>query len=131
MNIVILMGRLTKDVEVRYTTGEKPLAVGGFGLAVDRRCKEKVTDFFNCVAFGKTAENIEKYFRKGNKILVTGTVQNDEYTNKEGKKVTTTKIMVNEFDFVESKGEKTEAKTDADGFMNIPDGLDDSELPFN
>ena len=131
MNTVILMGRLTKDPEVRYTTGTEPMAIASFGIAVDRKGKEKVTDFFNCVAFKKTAENIEKFFRKGNKILVTGAVQNDKYTNKDGKEVTTTKIVVNEFDFVESKSEKTEPKADADGFMNIPDGIDDSELPFN
>jgi single-strand DNA-binding protein len=128
---VIALGRLTRDVEMRYTQSAEPLAVGSFSIAVDRKDKEKKTDFFNCTAFGKTAENIEKFFKKGNKILVSGSLQNDKYTNKEGKEVTTTKIVVREFDFVESKSEKSESteKKDGDGFMNIPDGIDE-ELPF-
>ena len=128
---VIALGRLTKDVEVRYSQGNEPMAIGSFSIAVDRKDKDKKTDFFNCVAFGKTAENISKFFGKGKKILVSGTLQNDKYTNKDGKEVTATKIVVREFDFVESKADgESKPKADADGFMNIPDGID-AELPFS
>lgn len=128
---VIALGRLTKDVEVRYSQGNEPMAIGSFSIAVDRKDKDKKTDFFNCVAFGKTAENISKFFSKGKKILVSGALQNDKYTNKDGKEVTATKIVVREFDFVESKADgESKPKADADGFMNIPDGIDE-ELPFS
>lgn len=130
---VTAFGRMTKDVEIRYS--QNGTAVGGFSIAIGRKQNgEDVTDFFNCTAFGKTAENIDKFFKKGNRILVYGTLQNDTYTNKEGKKVTTTKISVESFDFVDSKSEsKPDSKPTenaGDGFLNIPDGLEDSELPF-
>lgn len=145
MNKVIMMGRLTRDVEVRYSQGANATAIARFTIAVDRRFKregEPEADFFNCSAFGKTAEFIEKYFKQGNKILITGRVENDNYTNKDGQKVYGTRIFVEEAEFGESKGnssnqeEKTQntpnmkATEGNDGFMNIPDGIDE-ELPFN
>ena len=136
MNKVILMGRLTKDVETRYAANKPDMAIGAFCIAVDRKPVggEKKTDFFNCIAFGKTAENIGKWFRKGSKIIVCGEINNDEYTDKEGKKQRTTKIIVNEFDFVDSKSDnkaETKANVDVDenGFMKIPESLEE-ELPF-
>lgn len=137
MNKVILMGRLTRDPEVRYTSGEEAKAIGRYTLAVDRRFKregEATADFINCVAFGRQAEFAEKYFRQGIKILVTGRIQTGSYTNKEGRKVYTTDVVVEEQEFTESK--KTEeskpaaGNVDANGFMNIPDGIDE-DLPFN
>lgn len=137
MNKVILMGRLTRDPEVRYTSGEEAKAIGRYTLAVDRRFKrerEAAADFISCVAFGRQAEFAEKYFRQGIKILVTGRIQTGSYTNKEGRKVYTTDIVVEEQEFAESK--KTEetkpaaGNVDADGFMNIPDGIDE-DLPFS
>lgn len=133
MNKVILIGRLTRDPEVRYTQGSEPMAVARYSLAVDRRYKrdgEPEADFINCVAFGKNGDFAEKYLRKGMKIAVTGRIQTGSYTDREtGKKVYTTDIIVEEHEFCESKGSNAEAKSD-DGFMNIPDGLED-ELPFN
>lgn len=144
MNKVILMGRLTRDPEVRYTSGENALAVGRFSLAVDRRFKrqgeEQTADFISCVTFGKTAEFVEKYLRQGTKITVSGRIQTGSYTNKDGQKVYTTDVVLDEVEFAESKnasqqngGEQVPGRmpTDADGFMNIPDGLADDELPFN
>ena len=144
MNKVILIGRLTRDPEIRYSTGANATAVGSFSIAVDRRFKrdgEPEADFFNCTSFGKQAEFVENYFRKGMKVVVVGRVQNDNYTNKEGQKVYSTRIMVDELEFAESKnatGEGSENRpngkpapaVDGDGFMNIPDGIDE-ELPFN
>lgn len=140
MNKVILMGRLTRDPEIRYSQGANATAVGSFSIAVDRRFKrdgEPEADFFNCTAFGKQAEFVEKYLKKGTKIVVVGRIQNDNYTNKEGQKVNATRIMIDEIEFAESKnaggnGASGVAKPqgDADGFMNIPDGIDE-ELPFN
>ncbi len=127
---VTAFGRMTKDVEIRYS--QNNTAVGSFSIASNRKINgENVTDFVNCTAFGKTAENIDKFFKKGNRILIYGSLQNDTYTNREGKKVTTTKISVESFDFVDSKSESTENTTSnaGDGFLNIPDGLDE-ELPF-
>lgn len=137
MNKVILMGRLTRDPEVRYTAGEEAKAIARYTLAIDRRFKregEATADFINCVAFGRQAEFAEKYFRQGIKILVTGRIQTGSYTNKEGRKVYTTDVVVEEQEFAESK--KTEETKPAvgaagpDGFMNIPDGIDE-ELPFS
>lgn len=106
MNKVILMGRLTRDPEVRYTSGEEAKAIGRYTLAVDRRFKregEAAADFISCVAFGRQAEFAEKYFRQGTKILVTGRIQTGSYTNKEGRKVYTIDIVVEEQEFAESK----------------------------
>lgn len=145
MNKVILMGRLTRDPEVRYSQGENMTAVARYTLAVDRRYRregeEKTADFISCVAFGRNGEVAEKYFRKGVKIVITGRIQTGSYTNKEGHKVYTTDIVVEEQEFAESKAAsernggpasagQQEADGAGDGFMNIPDGLDE-ELPFN
>lgn len=144
MNKVILMGRLTRDPEVRYSQGESPLAIARFTLAVDRRFKrqgEADADFISCVAFGKTAEHAEKYYRQGLKIAVVGRIQTGSYTNKEGQKVYTTDVVVEESEFAESKSSSensgfqatsrpTPSAAIGDGFMNIPDGIDE-ELPFN
>ena len=143
MNKVILMGRLTRDPEVRYGAGENSTAVARYTIAVDRRFKrdgEQNTDFIGCVAFGRNAEFAEKYLRQGTKILLTGRIQTGSYTNRDGQKVYTTDIVVEEQEFAESKAagngsqnnysRPSAATSDADGFMNIPDGIDD-ELPFS
>lgn len=147
MNKVILMGRLTRDPETRYTNGQNgSTAVARYTLAVDRRIKtegQQDADFINCVAFGKAGEFTEKYFRKGMKVLVTGRIQTGSYTNRDGQKVYTTDIVVEEQEFAESKRRSTDIDardqsalqaagyTDAgDGFMSIPDGIDE-DLPFN
>lgn len=138
MNKVILIGRLTKDVETRYSQGNEPMAISRYTLAVDRRFKkegEADADFISCVAFGRGGEFAEKYFRKGMKVVVTGRLQTGSYTNKDGQKVYTTDVVVEEQEFAESKNnqqseERPKPSTDADGFMNIPDGIDE-ELPFN
>lgn len=140
MNKVILMGRLTRDPEVRYSGGDNATAVAKYSLAVDRRFKrdnEPSADFINCVGFGKTAEFAEKYFRKGMRICVVGRIQTGSYTNRDGQKVYTTYVVVEEQEFAESKGasenngaDRPQPTTDSDGFMNIPDGIDE-ELPFN
>ena len=148
MNKVILIGRLTRDPEARYSQGENQTAVTRYTLAVDRRFKrdgEQTADFINCVAFGRTAEFAEKYFRQGLKVVVTGRIQTGSYTNKDGVRVYTTDIVVEEQEFADSKkdsqqsgqGEQQPDKspfgsipTDENGFMNIPDGLDE-ELPFS
>ena len=143
MNKVILMGRLTKDPDVRYSQGEKTTAVARYSLAVDRKFKrdgEASADFINCIAFGKNGEFAEKYLRKGTKIVVVGRIQTGSYTNKDGQKVYTTDVVVEEHEFAESKKAVSENSgsannqsdafpTDKDGFMNIPDGIDE-ELPF-
>lgn len=136
MNKVILMGRLTRDPEVRYSQGEKPMALARYTLAVNRIFKregEAEADFINCVAFGRAAEFAEKYFYQGIKIIISGRIQTGSYVNKEGRKVYTTDIIIDEQEFTESKSSHanttaTENKQ-ADGFMNIPAGIDD-ELPF-
>ena len=146
MNKVILMGRLTRDPEVRYSKGENPLAIARYTLAVDRRFRrdgEQSADFIQCVAFGRQAEHAERYYRQGLKVVVSGRIQTGSYTNRDGVKVYTTEVVVEEQEFAESK-----ASSDAnaggfqsapapapsapagDGFMNIPDGIDE-ELPFN
>ena len=133
MNKIILLGRLTRDPEVRYTQGDNSMAIAKFSLAVNRRFKkenEPEADFFNCTAFSKQAEFVEKYLKQGTKILLSGRIQNDNYTNKEGQKVYSIQIMVEEMEFAESKNNSTsEPSQSNDGFMNIPDGLQE-ELPF-
>ena len=161
MNKVILMGRLTRDPEVRYSAGENSLAIARYTLAVDRRFRrdgEATADFINCVSFGKTAEFAEKYYRQGLKIVVSGRIQTGSYTNREGQKVYTTEVVVEEQEFAESKAASDNyhggssyqnnnygggynnnsapaapaggSSVSADGFMNSPDGIDE-ELPFN
>ena len=137
MNKAILMGRLTRDPEVRYSQTDSNMAIARFSLAVDRRYKkqgdETTADFFNCTAFGKQGEFVEKYLKKGTKVVVTGRIQNDNYTNKDGQKVYSVQIMVEEIEFAESKAAGQSQQNDSmpgDGFMNIPDGVE-SELPFN
>ena len=134
MNKVQLIGRLTKEAEVRYAQNDTNMAIARFTLAVDRRGKkenEQTADFISCVAFGKTAQFIEKYFAKGNRIGVCGHIQTGSYTDKDNKKVYTTDVIVDEAEFVESKGSAAETKpaTDENGFMNIPDNIDE-DLPF-
>jgi single-strand DNA-binding protein len=144
MNKVILMGRLTRDPEVRYSQGEKSTATARYSLAVDRKFKregEADADFINCVSFGKSAEFAEKYFKQGTKIVVTGRIQSGSYTNKDGQKVYTTDVVVEEQEFAESKsnaasappsnGKAKPSQPNEDGFMNVPSGLDDEELPFS
>lgn len=142
MNKVMLMGRLTRDPEVRYSQGDNASAVGRFTLAVDRKYKrqgdEVTADFIGCVTFGKTAEFAEKYLRQGTKVVAVGRIQTGSYTNKDGNRVYTTDVVVEELEFAESKNSGTsQASAPApapdpmgDGFMNIPDGIDE-ELPFN
>lgn len=155
MNKVILMGRLTRDPEVRYSAGENATAVARYTLAVDRRFRregsDQTADFIGCVAFGRSAEFAEKYFRQGLKVVVTGRIQTGSYTNKDGVKVYTTDVVVEDQEFAESKnasqgasdggyqsyqrstpapGRPVPSTASGDGFMNIPDGIDE-ELPFN
>ena len=146
------MGRLTRNPEIKYTQGENSMAIARYTLAVDRRFKrdgDPTADFINCVAFGRGAEFTEKYFRQGLKVVVTGRIQTGSYTNKDGQKVYTTDVVVEEQEFAESKATSdanagsfshaggfqqapapTPAADAGDGFMNIPDGIDE-ELPFN
>ena len=145
MNKVILMGRLTRDAEVRYSQGDASTAVARFTLAVDRRFKrdndEQSADFIGCVAFGRTGEFLERYGRKGTKFLVEGRIQTGSYTNKDGQRVYTTDVVVENLEFAESKASSdnsgyvpanrpSPSGAAGDGFMNIPDGIDE-ELPFN
>lgn len=147
MNKVILMGRLTRDPEVRYSQGEQSTAVARYTLAVDRRFKrdgdQQTADFIQCVAFGRSGEFAERYLRKGTKVVVTGRIQTGSYTNREGQRVYTTDVVVEDQEFAESRnasGGEHSGYTPADrpspgsaagdGFMNIPDGIDE-ELPFN
>lgn len=146
MNKVILMGRLTRDAEVRYTQGENPMCIARYTLAVDRRFSRKDengqnADFISCVAFGKSGEFAEKYLHKGTKIAVTGRIQTGSYTNKDGVRVYTTEVVVEDQEFAESRNAQQHSQDGAngkadnngtgsmDGFMNIPDGIDE-ELPF-
>ena len=143
MNKVVLMGRLTRDPEVRYG-GANNTAVAKYSLAVPRKFKrdgDQECDFISCVAFGKLGEFAEKYLRKGTKIVIVGRIQTGSYTNKDGQKVYTTDVVVEEQEFAESKnasGQNNDngnsspygSVPDSDGFMNIPDGIDE-ELPFN
>ena len=143
MNKAILMGRLTRDPEIRYSQGDQSMVIAKYTLAVDRRFgrnkDEATADFIPCVAFGKAGEFAEKYFRKGIKIAVSGRIQTGSYTNKDGVKVYTTEVVVDDQEFAESKGSnngngatqnKEPVASAGDGFMNIPDGIDE-ELPFN
>ncbi len=151
MNKVILMGRLTRDPEVRYSQGESAMAIARFSLAVDRRFKrqgEADADFINCVSFGKTAEFAERYLKQGTKVVACGRIQTGSYTNKEGQRVYTTDVVVEEVEFAESKAASERnsgmefgggfqptsrpapSQAAGDGFMDIPDGIDE-ELPFN
>lgn len=142
MNKVILMGRLTRDPEIRYPQDPEAAAVGRFSLAVDRRFKRDGgpdADFFNCVCFGRQAEFVEKYLKRGIKMLITGRVENNNYTDRDGHKVYAVQILVEEMEFAESKAASannndarpapTPAPGVGDGFMNIPDGIEE-ELPF-
>ena len=145
MNKVILMGRLTRDPDVRYSQGEKSMAIARYTLAVDRKFKregEQTADFISCVCFGRAAEFAEKYFRQGLRITISGRIQTGSYTNKDGNKVYNTDVVVEEQEFAESKGsggsgdrqvaeqQSNIQSPESDGFMNIPDGIDE-ELPFN
>lgn len=148
MNKVILVGRLTRDPEVRYSQGEKATAIARYTIAVDRRFKrdgEPTADFISCLVFGKPAEFAEKYFRQGMRVAISGHIQTGSYTNKDGVKVYTTDVVVEDQEFAQSRdeGNSTQAQgkaqaapqapapsaPESNGFMNIPDGIDD--LPFN
>ena len=142
MNRVILMGRLTRDPEVRYTQGNEPIAVARYALAVDRRARrqdgnEQTADFINIVAFRKAGEFAEKYFRQGMRVLVSGRIQTGSYTNKDGQRIYTTDVIVDEQEFADAKRDGAEPShygapsPIGDGFMNIPDGVEDEGLPFN
>ena len=156
MNKVILMGRLTRDPEVRYSQGENSTAIARYTLAVDRRFRrnndgEQTADFIGCVAFGRSAEFAEKYFRQGMRMVISGRIQTGSYTNRDGQKVYTTDVVAEEVEFAESKATSDALRNSSgmgggyqsqapsapspsgaagDGFMNIPDGIDE-ELPFN
>ena len=166
MNKVILMGRLTRDPDIRYTQGENSMAVARFSLAVDRRRTgadgQREADFINCVTFGKQAEFAERYLHQGTKIVLTGRIQTGSYTNKEGQKVYTTDVVAEDLEFAESKaasenrakgsgssfggcyvsngnsgsynggGRQADYSSSVgEGFMNIPEGVEDEGLPFN
>ena len=140
MNKVILVGRLTRDPEVRYSQGENTMAIARYTIAVNRRFKREgdpEADFIRCVVFGRAAEFAEKYFRQGLRIAISGRIQTGSYTNKEGVKVYTTEVVVEEQEFAESMAEREHTQTpvsapesSGDGFMNIPEGIDE-ELPFH
>lgn len=164
MNRVILMGRLTRDPEVRYSQGERSMAIARYTLAVDRRGRrsqnsdggeqQQTADFIPCVAFDRSGEFAEKYFRQGMRVLVSGRIQTGSYTNKDGQKVYTTEVIVDDQEFADSKNSNAGGDSYAgggnygggayqqssrpapssaigDGFMNIPDGVEDEGLPFN
>ena len=148
MNRAILMGRLTRDPEVRYSSGERSMAIARYTLAVDRGFKrgdssEQNADFIPCVAFDKAGEFAERYFRQGMRVLVSGRIQTGSYTNKEVQKVYTTEVIIDTQEFADSKGasdsgggyqgttSQSRSSVSSDGFMNIPDGVDDEGLPFN
>ena len=132
MNKVILIGRLTRDPEIR--TAQDGLTIARYSLAIDRQTKEKQADFFRCVTFGKNAEFVERYLKKGTKVAVTGRLQSGSYTDRDGRKVYTVEVVTENHEFVESKAvaerNEQQIETSADGFMNIPDGIDE-ELPFS
>ena len=158
MNRVILMGRLTRDPDVRYSNGENSMAIARYTLAVDRRGRraqgangqeQQTADFIQCVAFDRAGEFAEKYFRQGMRVLVSGRIQTGSYTNKEGQRVYTTEVIVDDQEFADSKNSSGSSSSSYDsyqnqnqsrpqpsaaaseGFMNIPDGVDDEALPFN
>ncbi len=145
MNKVVLMGRLTRDPEVRYAQNESSTAIARYTIAVDRRIKrngEQSADFISCVAFGKSGEWAEKWLHKGIKIAITGRIQTGSYTNKEGQKVYTTDVIIEEQEFAESRAasesnsqsyqqqQPRQQTSGADGFMSIPDG-EENELPWS
>lgn len=138
MNKWIGIGRLVAEPEIRYSQGENAICIARYRLAIDRRfgrTEEQTADFISCVALGRNAEFAEKYLHKGTKIAVVGRIQTGSYTNKDGVKVYTTDIIVEEQEFAESKASGTgqaapQPSVNGDGFMNIPDGIDE-ELPFN
>ena len=148
MNRVILMGRLTRDPEVRYSQGERTMAIARYTLAVDRRGRrgqdgnDQSADFIQCVAFDRAGEFAEKYFRQGMRVLVSGRIQTGSYVNRDGQKVYTTDVVIDEQEFAESKAHSQQNNgyqqepscpyppVNGDGFMDIPDGIDE-ELPFN
>ena len=153
MNKVMLMGRLTREPDIRYSQGENAMAIARYTLAVDRRFSrggnggnDQSADFISCVAFGRSAEFAEKYLHQGTKIVVTGRIQTGSYTNREGQKVYTTDVVVEDQEFAESKSAAAQngggssyrqesrpqpSSAVDDGFMNIPDGVEDEGLPFN
>lgn len=153
MNRVILMGRLTRDPEVRYSQGERAMAIARYTLAVDRRGRrnqnqdgsEQTADFITCVAFDRAGEFAEKYFRQGMRVLISGRIQTGSYVNREGQKVYTTEVIIDDQEFADSKGgsgggmdggyqpvsRPAPSSAIGDGFMNIPDGVEDEGLPFN
>ena len=138
MNKVIEIGRLVKDPEIRYSQGASSTCIARYTLAVDRKFKQEgqpTADFINCIAFGKLGEFAEKYLHKGVKIAVTGRIQTGSYTNKDGQKVYTTDVVVEEQEFCESKSQPNSqpqpAQSNDNSWMSIPDNLDDSSLPFN
>ena len=148
MNKVILMGRLTKDPELRYTQAEPSMAIARYTLAVDRRGVKKgsgnqTADFIPCVAFDKAGEFADKYFRQGQRVLIEGHIQTGSYTNRDGQKVYTTNVVIESQEFADSKnagssgsgstgsGRQPDPPAQDEGFMNIPDGVEDEGLPFN
>ena len=147
MNRVILMGRLTKAPDIRYTKGERSMAIARYTLAVDRRGRrnqdnasdQQTADFINCVAFDRAAEFAEKYFRQGMRVLVSGRIQTGSYVNQEGRKVYTTEVILDDQEFADSKGasgrgpeqRQIQSEDIGDGFMSIPDGIEDEGLPFS
>ena len=147
MNKVILMGRLTRDPEIRYSQGEQSTAVARYTIAVDRRFRrdgdQQTADFISCVAFARSAEFAEKYLHQGTKVVVSGRIQTGSYTNKDGQRVYTTDVVVDDQEFAESKASAASSEAAytpsrsnpaapaGDGFMNIPDGVEDEGLPFN
>lgn len=143
MNRVILMGRLTRNPEVRWSRGERAIAIARYTLAVDRRSRrnqdgrsEQTADFINCVAFDRAGEFAEKYFKQGQRILISGRIQTGSYVNKDGQKVYTTEVIVEEQEFADSRGRSAPTEESAqgtdigDGFMSIPEGIEDEGLPF-
>lgn len=144
VNTVIVQGRLGKDIELKYSTGEKATAIGRFSLGCTRNYKAPNgsydTDWVSCVAFGKTAENMDRFFHKGDMVIVIGRLQTGSYTNKDGVKIYTTDVIVNEFQFCggkkdqDSNGNTTSSassrKDSTDDFMTVPDGIEE-ELPFS
>lgn len=141
MNKVVLCGRLTRNPEVRFSdNGERQLAIARYTLAVDRRGKDKGADFINCVCFDKAAEFAEKYLEKGTKILISGRLQTGSYERRDGSRAFTTDVIVEEQEFASSKSDAPQVGGQSncspgipqeDGFMNIPDGVDDYGLPFH
>ena len=149
MNKVILMGRLTRDPDIRYSQGANSMAIARYTIAVDRRGRkdsnsDQSADFISCVSFGRTAEFFEKYIRQGTKVVVEGRIQTGSYTNRDGQKVYTTDVVVENVEFAESKAAASQrgsapapakgapaAEAASEGFMDISDGLEDEGLPFN